>query len=167
MLIVITRDPDVIRWANLPISGAMAWGRLKILSAGSQEQATAQMKQYLKLVDRNEPLCITGHGNDYEVGDEGSGPDDWSWSNDEMAELLSGLVNGYKGPILMEVCSNSVTDFSANLVVSLEKLKALDLVWIYGYNKGVGITHPFPKPANLTKNIELTGKQVVFEHAIS
>jgi hypothetical protein len=161
MLIVITRDRNIMDWVNSNDSGAAAWGSAKQLSAGDQEDANGQLVTLLKLVKSEEPLCITGHGNDEEVGDEGSGKKDWTWTHKDLAGLLGGLVD-YKGPLLMEVCADSVTDFAAHLVVSLEAAKKLNGVWVYGYNKGVSVNHKFPSPSSLGKNIELVGKQVSY-----
>ncbi|HTZ85332.1 MAG TPA: hypothetical protein VMB05_01575 [Solirubrobacteraceae bacterium] len=162
MLIVLTRDAKIMAWAASPDSGAEAWPPLKQLSAGDQRDASQQLSTLLKLVKPHEPLCITGHGNDHEVGDEGRKRADWTWTSPQLAELLGGLVDGYKGPILTEVCSNTLTDFSANLVLALQKLKRLNGVWVYGYGKSVDVTHPFPDPSKLDTNRELTGKQVNF-----
>ncbi|UTY56252.1 hypothetical protein [Massilia sp. erpn] len=161
MLIVMTRDGAIMKTVASD-AGVEAWGSLKQLSAGTQSQANQQMAQLLKLVKENEPLCITCHGSDQAIGDEGSDPGDWTWSSDDLAVLLGGLVDGYKGPILMEVCAESVTDFAAHLAVSLEKKRRLNGVWIYGYNKSISINHPFPAPAKLGQNAELAGKQVKF-----
>jgi hypothetical protein len=159
MLIVITRDQGIMKWAATAESGAAAWGSLKQLSAGTQTEADTQMQQLLKLVKSDEPLCITGHGDDTEVGDEGSNPGDWTWTHGHLAALLGGLVD-FKAPILMEVCAESVTDFAAHLAASLEKIKKLKGVWIYGYNKSVDVKHKFPPPSGLDKNVELYAKQV-------
>lgn len=163
MLIVITRDQDIMDWANSAESKSAAWAPVKQLSAGTQSEANSQLQRYLSLVKSSEPLCITGHGNDEEVGDEGSNPADWTWTHDELAQQLgAGLVGGYKGPILMEVCAESVTDFAAHLVLSLENRQVLNGVWVYGYNKSVDVTHPFPDPTKLDSNAELYGKQVIY-----
>ncbi len=162
MLIVITRDKDIMNWVESSKSGSENWIRVKQLSAGTQREVTQQMVQLLKLVKTEEPLCITGHGNDTEVGDEGSDPADWTWSNDQLAQLFGGLVDGYEGPVLMEVCADSVTDFATNLVLSLEKIKKLNGIWVYGYNKSISAYHPFPSPDKLDKNVELYAKQVKY-----
>jgi hypothetical protein len=163
MLIIITRDANIMNWANSAESGAAAWAQVKQLSAGTQSEADSQLQQLLKVLKSDEPLCITGHGNDTEVGDEGAGAADWTWTADRLAQLLGGLATGYKGPMLMEVCADSVTDFAAHLVVSLESRRKLNGVWVYGYNKSVSVTHPFPAPSQLGKNVELVGKQVNFK----
>ncbi|QQE79754.1 hypothetical protein [Alicyclobacillus sp. SO9] len=160
MLIVITRDEDVMEWASSPESGADAWGSIRQLSAGTQSDANREMRLLLSQVQSGEPLCITGHGNDTEVGDEGSHPADWTWTHSQLAALLAELGEDYIAPILMEVCAETVTDFAAHLVLSLEKRNALAGVWVYGYNKSISIRHPFPKPVSLDKNLELYAKQV-------
>lgn len=160
MLIIITRDQKVMDAVNSKDSGADAWKPVKQLSAGMRSDADKQMATLLRVVKSNEPLCITGHGCDKEVGDEGSGKGDWTWTSDELAKLLGGLVDGYQGPVLMEVCADSVTDFAARLAVALQDEKKLNGLWIYGYSKGVSVSHPFPAPSALSKNAELAGKQV-------
>jgi len=163
MLIVITKDESIIQWARTAASGATAWNRLAPLGSISQRAANRQLTDYLSQVGAEEPLCITGHGNDKEVGDEGDNARDWTWTHRELAELLGlGLPVDYRGPILMEVCANTVTDFAAHLVVSLEKLRKLNGVWIYGYNKSVSVRHKFPAPPALKGNLELWAKQVCY-----
>ena len=160
MLIVITKDQEIMEWASSPESGAGAWGSLKQLSAGTQRTADAQLLEFLSGVAKDEPLCITGHGNDTEVGDEGSGRPNWTWTHDHLASLLGELVDAYRGPVLMEVCAEKVTDFAAHLVLSLESKRLLKGVWVYGYNKSISTRHPFPKPESLARNVELYGKLV-------
>lgn len=161
MLIVMTQDAKIMKTVRLDPSAA-AWDRLEQLLAGTQTQANEQMKQLLKQVKQNEPLCITCHGSDTAIGDIGGKPGDWEWTNDNLAVLLGSLVTDYKGPILIEVCAKSVTDFAAHLTVSLEKKRHLNGVWIYGYSKSISIDHRFPAPHQLDKNVELAGKQVRF-----
>ena len=161
MLIVITRDGDIMTWAKSDESGARAWGSLKQLSAGTKREADEQMGRLLSLVRIDEPLCITGHGNNTEVGDEGNEPAHWTWTFQDLAVLLGDrLVPGFGGPILMEVCGESVTDFAAHLAAQLGEQQRLLGVWIYGYNKSVDVRHRFSPPDTLDKNVELTGKQV-------
>lgn len=160
MLIVVTRDSSIMDWVNNPASGASAWGSIKQLSAGKQDGANKQLTDLLKTVKTDEPLCITGHGNNTEVGDEGSGASDWTWTADDLANSLGSLKEGYNGPVLMEVCAQSVTDFAAHLAISLQETRILNGVWIYGYNKAVDVTHTFPNPAKLSQNVEIYGKQV-------
>lgn len=160
MLIVITKDQEIMEWASSPESGAGAWGSLKQLSAGTQRTANPRLLEFLSGVAQDEPLCITGHGNDTEVGDEGSGRPNWTWTHADLASLLGALVDDYRGPILMEVCANTVSDFAAHLVESLERGRLLTGVWVYGYNKSISTRHPFPNPNNLARNVELYGKLV-------
>jgi hypothetical protein len=161
MLIVITRDQAVMDWVSSPNSHAAAWAPAKQLSAGDRSEADKQLATLLKLKVAA-PLCLTGHGNSTEVGDVGDKRGDWGWKVPELAALLGGLVDGYVGPILMEVCANSKTSFASNLVAELIAIKKLKDVWIYGYKGGVDVTHPFPDPATLDDNRELTGQRVKF-----
>lgn len=120
-----------------------------------------QLQRALSQVGSNEDPCITGHGNDTEVGDEESyGSQSWTWSASELVGLLGGnLPNNDSAAILMEVCSESMTSFAANLAESLRKNGVSKKVWLYGHTKAVDITHAFPDPANLAKHVELGGHQ--------
>jgi hypothetical protein len=115
----------------------------------------------LSQVAATENLCITGHGNDTDVGDADThGAQSWSWSASDIADMLiSNLPKDFSGNILMEVCSDTMTSFAANLVQALNAKNGLKGVWIYGYTKGVSVTHPFPAPGALAKNVELSSHQ--------
>lgn len=111
-------------------------------------------------VGATEPLAVTGHGNDNEIGDEGNDPADWLWSVNDFANLLAGLPSHYNAPILLEVCSDTLANFAAHVAVRLGAIGKLTGTWLYGYNKAVDVTHPFPDPAKLNKNAELQATQV-------
>lgn len=159
MLIALTQDQSILNWCNDPRSGAALWGQLKPVNGGGAPTATVLLKSLLAQVGKGDPLCITGHGNDTEVGDaQSSGKQSWSWSASELADLLANnLPKDYSGNILMEVCSNSMTSFAANLAQALRQKPAFKNVWIYGYAKSVSVTHIFPDPSKLDKNVELSG----------
>ncbi len=159
MLIVITRDQIVMDWVLDERSGAEEWGAIKFLSCASQEEATAQLIQLLKLVKSDEPLCITGHGNDFAIGGAGSDDDDWPWSYAEFAAILPSLVDGYGGPILLEVCAESVTSFAANMAVEAVRYGSLYGAWVFSYQKSISAIHEFPHPYKMTSNIKLYGTQ--------
>lgn len=159
MLIVLTQDQKIVAWCINAESGAAQWGQLAVVNEGGAPGATVLLKRCLAHVGANENLCITGHGNDTEVGDaEMSGKQSWTWSVSEFADLLaSNLPQHYGGTILMEVCAESMTSFAANLAEALRQKGKLKDVWIYGYTKAVAVTHTFPDPAKLAKNVELSG----------
>jgi hypothetical protein len=161
MLIVLTQDKGIISWCDKPDSGASQWGHLNVIQAGGGPAATVILERLLGQVGSNEALCITGHGSDTEVGDENpSGKMSWVWSASELAAYLAALLpNNYSGPILMEVCSKSVTSFAANVAEALRAKGKLKGVWIFGYSKSVDVTHKFPDPAKLSQNLELSGHQ--------
>lgn len=164
MLIVIAKDQGIINWSRNPASGSGNWGTVNVLTPGNQTQATNQLDMFLGQVGQNEPLCITGHGNDAEVGDEDPSINNaWTWTADDMAVRLgNNLPDNYQAPILLDVCCESVADFSARMVISLEQIQRLNRVWIYGYNKSISVQHLIPAPQNIDRNLELYGKQVKF-----
>lgn len=160
MLIVMTQDQAIMDWCLDSKSKAPQWQKLNFVNGGGAPAATVQLKRFLGEVEVNEDLCLTGHGNDDEVGDvETSGKQSWNWSVSELADLLANLPNGYTGTILIEVCSASMTSFAAKLAVALGKNGSLKGVWIYGYDKPVSVTHIFPNPTKLAGNVELIGHQ--------
>jgi hypothetical protein len=161
MLIVITQDPRIIEWCYSRGSNADAWGDLVVLTAGSNPVATVQLRHALQRVRPYEPLCLDAHGNDTELGDANSTGMSWWWSVQEIAGLLAAeLPEDYAAPILIKACGNTVANFSANTAVALGGLQSLGGVWIYGYNDRVSITHPFPSPAGLDRNVDLQSTQV-------
>ncbi|MGH3680226.1 MAG: hypothetical protein ACRDT2_08240 [Natronosporangium sp.] len=161
MIIIITQDPAVNRWAHTTGSNTRAWGRLIVISAADQAAATKLLRDVLASVGRDEPLCLVGHGNDREIGDAGSQPADWTWSVEDVARLLaSQLKSGHQAPILIESCANTVANFSAGVAVQLAKLRSLAGVWLYGYNRPVDVYHTLPNPVTLDRNVELQGTEV-------
>ncbi|QDT45893.1 hypothetical protein Pan241w_60210 [Gimesia alba] len=169
MLIVLTQDQAVIDWVNDPRSNSAAWGTVEILNQGGNPAATVAMRALLRQIRVGEVLCITGHGNDSEVGDANlNGPASWSWNVSQLADLLiANLPAGYTGPILMEVCADSMTSFAAALCVELERRGELIGLTIYGYTRAVSITHSFPSPDGLDHNVELTAHVVSGGNAVS
>lgn len=167
MLIVCTKDPTIVRTAQDPRSGSPMWGTLVILDPRfNQAQATAQMQAALRAVGRTEPVCFSAHGNDDEIGDAGSGPGDWGWSRDQIALMLQdAMPPGFAGPILIHACAESVSNFSAGLAVALERIRALNGVWIYGYQRAVPASAGYPDPRTLDRNVELYGTQVNYRLA--
>jgi hypothetical protein len=164
MLIVCTQDPVVRNWAQNPLSGSNDWGAVIALPAGPQQNATQAFLNALGRLGRNEPLCLSAHGNDLEIGDEGDQPNDWGWNAHDVAELLRlSVPNHYRGPILCSVCSETVANFSAGLAVALETARALNGVWIYGYNRPVDSNAHFPAPNELARKVDLQGTQVNYE----
>jgi hypothetical protein len=163
MLIVCTKDPIIVQTAQDPRSGSGMWGTLVILDPRfNQAQATAAMTDALR-GSPNEPLCFSAHGNDDEIGDEGSGSNDWSWSRAKLALILQdALLRGFCGPILIHACAQRVSNFSAGLAVALERIRALNGVWIYGYQKPVPVRAGFPHPYKMDRNVELYGSQVKY-----
>jgi hypothetical protein len=164
MLIVVTSDKAIVDWSRDSDSGSGNWGVVNVLTPGPQAKATNQLNKLLKKVGKNEPLCIVSHGNDAEIGDENpSQANAWTWTSDDMGNNVgNNLPSDYQAPILLATCCESITDFTANMALALERIRRLNKVWIYGYNKGVPIRHPFPAPDKLDKSVELTGKQVKF-----
>lgn len=162
MLIVCTKDPNIIAWTQDTQSGANQWGKIIVIDVFfNQVLATQALADALQQLKKNEPLCLSAHGNDDEIGDEGSGPNDWSWNRSDIATLLrNNAPQEYSGPILISACADKVSNFSGGLAVELQKIKALNGVWIYGYNKPVGIAQKYPGPNNLAKQVDLQGTQV-------
>ena len=161
MLIVCTQDAAIINWTQQAASNSVLWGNVQYLAVGqTQVQATNQLAGFLANLSNNEPLCLSAHGNDTEIGDAGTGPNDWGWTTNAIAGLLQANAANNQGPMLMRVCCETVANFSAGLAVALENIQALNLVWIYGYNRPVPITQVYPAPGNLGNQVDLQGTQV-------
>ena len=166
MLIVCTQDDEVRSWARNAKSGASQWGKLAEIPKGSQANADTKMAEAIAALDKSEALCFSAHGNDEEIGDEDLGG--WGWKARAIAALLkSKAPAGYKGPILISACAKNVSNFSALLVVKLEEIKALNGVWVYGYNKAVDSTVPFPDPSKMDKMRDLQGTQVKYSEELA
>ncbi len=161
MLIVCTQDPAIASWAQNPKSNSGSWQNVFCLTAGqNQTQATNQLKGHLANLSQTEPLCLSAHGNDTEIGDEGSGLSDWGWTTADIAQYLADKCPKNKGPMLMSVCCKTVANFSAGLATKLGKIPALKGVWIYGYNKSVPVTQTFTAPSQMGNMVDLQGTQV-------
>lgn len=162
MIIVCTQDSRIVDWTFNAQSGATQWGNaLQIPIGSTQKRATSLLGEALQFLGVNEPLCLNCHGTDTEIGDESSGRKDWTWNvNDIAAILIKHAPNGYKGPILIKSCATHVTNFSARLAVCLQNGRALNGVWIFGYNLAISVNQSFPDPTTLDKQADLQGTQV-------
>jgi microcystin-dependent protein len=163
MLIVCTKDPTIVQTAQNPASGSREWGPLIVINATlTQALATQSLVHALGQLGPNEALCFSAHGNDTEIGDAGGGVNDWGWTHAEIASLLAQNAPHYAGPILIHACAQRVSNFSAALTMSLQNLRNLNGVWIYGYNRPVAEAASFPNPATMGQNVELQGAHVHF-----
>jgi hypothetical protein len=165
MIIVCTKDPNIVAWTqDTTQSGSPLWTRIFVLDGSfDQRQANRAFAAALGLLGKNEPLCLSAHGNDYEIGDAGSSVGDWSWSRADVASLLAtSAPQGYAGPILIRACANTVSNFSAGLAVALQNIPALNGAWVYGYNLAVEITRQYPDPSKLATQKDLQPTQVVY-----
>lgn len=162
MLIIVSRDPRLHVWCADPSSHADDWGLIVNLGNGNQASATALLISALGRLGDDEPLCLVGHGNDTEIGDEGSGPSDWTWTVRQVAAILAARLGlrGYHGKILAETCAETVTNFTTHLALALAGHHALRGVWLYGYNRPVDVWHTFPAPSQLDSSVELQPVQV-------
>jgi hypothetical protein len=156
MLIVCTHDTAIRDWAADPRSGSAAWGEVKMLS-GRFSKADDELRRLIRSLG-NEPLCLDAHGNDDEIGD--ARDDGWGWSHQVIADMFADRTALYPGPILVSACANRVVNFSANLAVSLGRCHIMAGVWIYGYNRALGIGTQFPDPQRLDRNAALQGTRV-------
>jgi len=157
MLIVCTKDPTIVDFTKSSESGSKQWGELVILT-GNQTEATIQLIEALKRV--NDPLCLSAHGSDTEIGDEGYGGKYWTWTAKQIAAHFLDATGSYGGPILIHACAKNVSNFSAHLAVALEEVGALNNVWIYGYNKAIGSDARYPDPAFLNLQVDLQFSKV-------
>jgi hypothetical protein len=150
MLIVLTQDQDIINGVLSPNSNAQSWAPVNFLQEGGNPTASVALKALLKKLGANEDLCITGHGNDNEIGDENlSGMQSWTWSVMQLANLLQvNLPDGYKGRIVLEVCAKTANSFASKLAYQLGQMGRVGL-YIYGYTTGINITKPFPNPVTM------------------
>ena len=162
MLIICTKDNDIVEWTNNPRSGADRWRHTVVLDRRyDQNQATEALGRALAGSNAGEALCFSAHGNDDEIGDAGDGPNDWAWNRQDIAELLKAHAPG-AGPILIHACAEQVSNFSAGLAVALQGIHALNNVWVYGYNRPIDATTPYPEPAGLARQADLQGTQVMY-----
>jgi len=160
MIIVIARDETLRSWAHNPQSGSGAWHSVwGIPKESTQSQATAALKTAIHGLPVNEPICISGHGHDEEIGDENSGPKDWGWDVAAFAKILS-EVNPRTGPLLLSTCAERVSNFAARLALELQRLGKQDGLWIFGYNRSLSVKALFPDPGQLFKDDDLQWTQV-------
>jgi len=163
MLIVCTKDKTIRGWAENGDSNASEWGKVHLLSPGNNKsKATQELEALIAQLGDTEALCIHAHGNDDEIGDEGSGDDDWGWTYKALANIFKSKKPGYKGNILFRSCGEGVDNFSSRLRVELEGLKALKGTWIYGQNRSQDIKRPYPKPEKLDKDVTLQAAEVKY-----
>jgi len=162
MLIILSKDQRLHAWAGYPASQADNWGRIVGLGDGNLHSATERLLHALNYVGNDEPLCLFAHGSNTAIGDEGSGPGDWTWTVEDIAVILAMTLGqrGFTGPILIQACAGGITNFSTHLALALSQQRALLGVWIYGYNKPVPIVQVFPAPSQLDTNVELQPVQV-------
>lgn len=165
MLIVCTKDHEIVAAAQDPQKHAARWGDLVIVPAHcSQSEATTVMERSLRNVEG--PLCFSAHGNDTHIGDADNGPRDWGWSCRQIALILRDrLPRNFAGPILIHACATTVANFSAGLAVELSAMRVFNGLWIYGYNKALPSDAGFPDPGKLSTNAELQETQVSFQEA--
>jgi len=160
MLIVCTQDAEIRRWTNDRESGSARWSPVSLISDNlNQNGATRDLQSLLNVLGRTEVLCLSAHGNDTEIGDEDD--EGWTWTTTDIAAMLARNPK-HQGPILIHACSRSIANFAAGLAVELEKIRALNGVWIYGYNKPVPRKAKYPDPNTLDKQAELQGTRVRF-----
>jgi hypothetical protein len=160
MLIIMTRDARLHAWCADPMSHAANWGDIVGLGHGNVGDATAHLRHALRLLGPGEPLCLAGHGSDTEIGD--SQATGWTWGVNDIAAILAEELGprGYNGPILIETCAETISNFSTNVAIALGAMGALRRVWLFGYNRPVDITHTIPSPSQLPTSRELQPVQV-------
>lgn len=164
MFIVVTHDESIREWAESDESGASAWQNVNLLSLKDRDP-DKKLAELLGGVGAGEPLCISGHGNDEEIGDEENNRFDWGWDTGQLAKLLSDhLTADFQAPILIDSCGAPNKSFVAKLAIELEKLKKFKSIWIFGYDKKVDSDKKCPAPElkSLQKQIELHGVQVKY-----
>jgi hypothetical protein len=162
MLIVATQDVVIRATAQDPGSGAAAWGATVLLPIGGQGGADAAFAAALaQLNPMGEPLCLSAHGNDEEIGDADA--PGWGWDSADIANLLvANAPGGWLGPVLIHACAEQVSNFSAHLAVALDEAQAFNQMWCYGYNRPVPDNSGFPDPGTLGNQVDLQGTQVNF-----
>jgi hypothetical protein len=160
MIIVCTKDADIRRWAEDRESGGSKWDSVVAVPPGlSQDDATAFLQQTLAGLDPAEAVCLTAHGNNDEIGDEGNGPDDWGWDYQALAMILASTPKR-TGPLLIRACATKVVNFSAQLAQALRQTGAQKGLWCYGYRIAVDVKDHYPAPTTLDKNVDLQGTRV-------
>lgn len=163
MLIVCTKDQSIVQWAQNQNSGSNKWNVVAVIPPGStQPEASEFLANTLATLNLNttEPLCLFAHGNDSEIGDPGSGPNDWLWTAEDITNIFKERALKFRGSILIQACAQNVANFSAALTINLENKKILTGVWVYGYNLPVDVEKRFPNPTLLSQQVDLQGTQV-------
>lgn len=172
MLIVITKDPVIVNFRQQATAGEAAWGPIHVINAAhNQQQATAQLINLLHAVTANEPLAIVGHGSDTECGGSLQGADTWTWTAQDMANLLNTELQAKPGPILIEVCSDDpqetdkfeVIGFGTELQKEMGQMQLsnhLQGVTVYSYNTHIKKKHSLPDPTTIGKSMELQGSKL-------
>lgn len=157
MLIVCTRDTDIRNWTANPQSNSAAWGATHYIPANlTPSQATNNFRGAIQALIDGEPLCMSGHGNDKAIGDEESGPDDWGWNPNQLADLLAATTVRIK-LVLISACAKTVINLAPNVAVALENRGVHQGLWLYSYSKEIPVESPYPNPdkAKLDRNVEL------------
>jgi len=172
MLIVITKDPVIVNFRQQAGAGEAAWGPIHVINAAhDQQHATAQLIGLLRTVGNGEPLAIVGHGSDTECGGSLHGNDTWTWTAQELANLLNTELSAKPGPILLEVCSDDPEDTDKFEVVGfgtevqkefgqMQVSNHLKGVTVYSYNTHIKKKHTLPDPAKISKSAELQGSKL-------
>lgn len=156
MLIVCTQDPDIRNAATNPAKGGQAWAPVELLPTGIQPDA--RFAEILRNLPVSQPLCLSAHGNDKEIGDEVGG---WSWSTRRIALLLAKNVNlTWGGPILIHACAKTVSNFSAGLAVALQEVPCFRGLWCFGFNQAIDSNAGFPPPVGMERSPLLQGAEV-------
>ncbi len=147
MLIICTQDETIIK-ADLKTP---KWGTVTAFPPGTQPD----LQTTLSSLKNGEPLCFSAHGNDTEIGDASSSQ--WSWSYQQVALMIEGLLYDGIVPsvILFSACGKDIANFSARVVVEVEKLLETNemeapTIWVYGYNDPIPANRPIPAPGDLS-----------------
>lgn len=145
MLIVCTTDRNIVGFANSHPS-ARPWAPVHALPAGSQDAATARLRELVGQLGVRDPLLLSAHGHDSEIGDETDAG--WGWDVDELADILRSAPDGWTGPLVFKTCGAEIDGLAAHLALALESRESCMGVWVHGYNQGVPVDEPFPAPGD-------------------
>jgi hypothetical protein len=158
MLIVCTQDQIIRDTAADRDSGSPEWGYLTALNLGGQPGATVQFEAELRRLKVAEPLALSAHGNDEEIGDEGRRG--WVWSPGDVAAMLDRNAPAqWLGPVLIHACAETIVNFSARLAGALSGSRFRGM-WCFGYNRPLASAAGFPPPASMTKRVDLQWTRV-------
>lgn len=161
MLIVCTRDQDLRAWAINPRSGAGRWGAIVELPPGRQQDADAKPGTALGLLTQDAARCLSAHGGDEVIGDEGPGQTDWTGGVTDTATLPTlDASTGHRGPVPVEACAKQVCTVSARPALAPEKEPAPIGLWVYGYSTPVPAKISFSKPSTRKDQRHRPGTQV-------